>query len=335
MSSLVIQRVKIDEVKPHPNADRLQVLTVLGWQLVSQKGLWHVGDPAIYIPPDSVLPVELSDKLEVTKYLSKGRIKVAKLRGENSFGLLLNAEMAEGVPDDKLAEHFGITKYEPPIKFQANDAAESPFWFHKFTDMENIRNYPTVFENQLVLITEKLDGTAFRVGFDGLNWFAGSKNYARKQGGVYWMPFEDINLRAMMAQMYLDTPYANQKIMVFGEIYGKGVPNGDKSMNYGTDKPKYAVYDISVDGKYIGAANMAYFCTNYEVPLVPPIAMMPFNLKAIKQMSEGKSNVAEHIREGVVVRTVDETQFPQIGRGIMKYVSDTYLGTAETDFTDS
>lgn len=158
MSGLVVKVRRIDALIPHPNADSLELALVGGWQTVVKKDIFKNGDLVVFVPPDTVIPQELSDKLGVTKYLHKQRLIVAKLRGENSFGLLIVPEphMWEG---QDVAEYYGITKYIPPVKMSAGDAvAEAPVFF-KYTDIENMRNYNNVLkEGEPVIYTEKIHG---------------------------------------------------------------------------------------------------------------------------------------------------------------------------------
>jgi intein/homing endonuclease len=63
MSTLLVEVVKIKEINSHPNADRLELATVKGWQVVVQKDLYQQGDKVIYIPIDSILPPELEEEL--------------------------------------------------------------------------------------------------------------------------------------------------------------------------------------------------------------------------------------------------------------------------------
>lgn len=158
MSSLVVLVRRIDEIKPHPNADSLDLAIVGGWQTVVRKDTFKAGELVVFVPPDTVLPQELSDALGVTKYLHKQRLTVAKLRGENSFGLVFppHPDAYEG---QDVAEQYGITKYVPPVKMGAGDAvAEAPVFF-KYTDIENMRNYTGVFrDGEPVIYTEKIHG---------------------------------------------------------------------------------------------------------------------------------------------------------------------------------
>src|SRR5882672_1397322 len=104
MSSLIVQVCRVDAVEPHPNADRMEIATIKGWRTCIGKGSFTPGDLCVYIPPDSVLPAALSDRIGVTKYLTPlpknsdgtrpdgGRIRVARLRGEKSYGLVIKLD---------------------------------------------------------------------------------------------------------------------------------------------------------------------------------------------------------------------------------------------------
>ena len=142
MSSLIVEICKIDDIKPHSNADKLELATVKGWQVVIGKGTHQIGDTITYIPIDTVLPLDLSDTLGVTKYLSNGRVRCAKLRGEPSFGIVAPPY---GVLGENVAEKMGITKYVHPVKYTVGDAEANHPLFDGYTDMENMRNFPDIF----------------------------------------------------------------------------------------------------------------------------------------------------------------------------------------------
>src|ERR1700730_1650712 len=103
MSSLIVEVCEIARLVPHPNADNLEIAVVKGWDCLVKKGSFKPGDKVIYFPIDSVLPLELSEQLGVTKYLKAmrkdyvyegpplgGRVGAAKLRGRVSYGLLMS-----------------------------------------------------------------------------------------------------------------------------------------------------------------------------------------------------------------------------------------------------
>lgn len=153
MSKLKVEVVQIDEVLPHPNADRLELARVAGWHCVVQKGRYATGDRAVYIPIDSVLSEQLEAKLfppESKIKLHNRRIKTIKLRGAISQGLLVSPEEVglERVSiGTDVAEKLGITKYEPPAKGSPTSSAgikpkahKNPL-FREYTEIENWKYY--------------------------------------------------------------------------------------------------------------------------------------------------------------------------------------------------
>jgi RNA ligase (TIGR02306 family) len=66
-----------------------------------------------------------------------------------------------------------------------------------------------------------------------------------------------------------------------------------------------------------------------ELPLVPRLHHGPFELDQVLELAQGRETVSgrgAHVREGVVVRTADDTYSPVIGgRAIAKVVGDAYL----------
>lgn len=49
-----IQEIK--DIQPIKGADRIEVATIMGWNVVVQKGQFNVGDKCVYVEIDSVLP---------------------------------------------------------------------------------------------------------------------------------------------------------------------------------------------------------------------------------------------------------------------------------------
>jgi len=78
-STLRVPVVEIDEIQPHPDpeATKIELAIVGGWQTVIPKGQHCVGDVVLYVPVDAVIPEDVSDEWGVTKYLSNGRVRAA------------------------------------------------------------------------------------------------------------------------------------------------------------------------------------------------------------------------------------------------------------------
>jgi tRNA-binding EMAP/Myf-like protein len=145
------------QVEPHPNADRLDICRIFGFTCCVAKGSFVDGQLAAYIQPDSVV----DSKLPEFEFLAgHERIKVKRLRGVVSMGLLMPAP--EGAQEgDDVAEHYGVTHYEPPIQGERCGEVEGgPIGIYapKY-DVESMYRYKSLFvEGETVIATEKIHG---------------------------------------------------------------------------------------------------------------------------------------------------------------------------------
>lgn len=166
MSSLIVEVCRIDSVEKHPNADRLSIAKVKGWNCIIQLDQYKVGDLVVFIPPDCVLPDSLVEEYNLTYLRGNNRTRTVKLRGYLSEGLILPITNKAWGIGDNVADKLCIKKYEEPQRFNARFAPQlivskkklNPF-FDKYTDVENIKNFPDVFQiGDEVVITEKIHG---------------------------------------------------------------------------------------------------------------------------------------------------------------------------------
>ena len=127
-----VRVVRIGAIRPHPNADKLELTDVGGYQVVIGKGAYHEGDLAVYIQPDNVVPQTEPFKFIWGEHVGidgvvperRRRITVKRLRKEYSEGLLMpvtefpeldcngygNIERFEG---QDVAALIGVTHYVP------------------------------------------------------------------------------------------------------------------------------------------------------------------------------------------------------------------------------
>jgi RNA ligase (TIGR02306 family) len=170
---------KIGSVSEIPGADNIELATVGGWNAITKKGEYQVGDKVVVATTDAVIPQDLSDLMGVTNYLRKGqRVRTVKLRGVYSECLLipfkyltpksLENRLNEG---DDMMEILGITKFEPPVKtVQLSVGGRKVKYhqnpnFHVYYKFPNQKNVPDMFsEEDEVVITRKLHGTNARYG---------------------------------------------------------------------------------------------------------------------------------------------------------------------------
>lgn len=122
--------VCIDDLKPIQKADRLEIAVVGGWECVVEKGLYRIGDKAVYFEIDSAIALDNPiwcgfDKRYLTvKKDEDGQeyavIKTLRLRGALSQGLLLTPERLVGTKAEgsaigaNITEALGILKYVSP-----------------------------------------------------------------------------------------------------------------------------------------------------------------------------------------------------------------------------
>lgn len=162
----------ISEVRPHPNADKLDLVKVLGWQCVVKRGEFHPGARVVFVYTDTVLPPApwsefLKDK---TKPDGPIRLKTVKLRGEYSSGLVLPLsvlpEEEQSLPvGSDVGSLLGIEKYVKPVPANLAGEVLGPFpqSFVPRTDEDNGLSDPHLVTRVLaedIMVTLKVDGTS-------------------------------------------------------------------------------------------------------------------------------------------------------------------------------
>jgi len=170
---------RINEINPISGADNIEQGVIGGWNCIIKKGEYKVDDLVVVATTDAVIPVELSDAINVTNYLRKGqRVRTVKLRGVYSECLIIPFGMLVGrskfiktwEEGDDLMEALGIFKYEPPVR-QVQLAGgrkikykDNPNFtvYHKFPNIKNVNGLFN--EEDDIQITRKLHGTNARYG---------------------------------------------------------------------------------------------------------------------------------------------------------------------------
>jgi len=352
-SSLIVEVCKIKDVRHHKNSDNLDLALVKGWQVIVGRDQFKEGDLIVYIPMDALIPSDLADKWNVRNYLGgpeKTIVRCARLRGEMSYGLIMENEGNWGEGED-VSEHYGITKYIPPVRATAADAAPRDILFPTFTDVENINNFPDSFvDGEEVIVTEKIDGTNCRVGFsidrDGnVDLKAGSMSYKRTMPALwdlpsnpYWYPWTTepvVNLlkyyRRVIEKEFDINSLDIRNVTLFGETYGGSIRGGHKSMDYGTpNNYGFAAYGIEIDNNFIDFEDFNSMCRRFKVQTVPILGRTFFSMDELSIFATGnsflaKENGKEQMREGIVIYPIKERRDPKLGRCILKMLNPDYL----------
>ncbi len=333
MSSLIIGKTDILEVLPHPNADRLEIVKVKGWYCIVGKDVYKVGDEVIYIPIDSMIPKDLAEQLNIWSYLHNktedaGRIKTVKLRGSYSQGLIIPTDIlttyGKDVEGRLISEVLGIVKYEPkPAKYQGLNGGISqrdpnPNFF-RYTDIENIKNYPDVLtDGEDIIITEKIHGTNFRVANIDGKLHVGTRRCDLEVDGIE--SFYDKNPYAHIFKKYDLENILQPGEQIFGEIYGCGI----QKLTYDLRIREVRFFDIIRDTVYVNYEEFCSFCRMNNLPIVPELHKGKWNVGLMK-LAGGNSAIANHIREGVVIRPAVERYDHRVGRVILKHINEKYL----------
>ena len=123
---------RILDIDPIPNADRIELAHVDGWQVIVKKDEFYIGDNVIYFEIDSWIPHDLVPYLTKEGHKPKEfngvkgeRLKTVKMRGTLSQGLIIPLSVLEEKNPDvykeardsigyDLTEALGIQKYEKP-----------------------------------------------------------------------------------------------------------------------------------------------------------------------------------------------------------------------------
>ena len=360
MSTLKVEVVRVEKVEPHPNADRLDIATIKGWQCVVGKGEFNQGDNGFYFPIDSVLPeVLLSVLFSGTKVKPPSRIKTIKLRGAISQGLLVKEACSKSNRNTQyiagnfsvgcdVTDLFGVSKYEPPASKQPNHMKASGRVnhpdFHKYTDIENWKNYPDVFTNdEYVVITEKIHGTNFRCGWVPFHadtiWKRIKKLFGLTPEYEFVFGSRNVQLAPSKDTFYKTNVYAEivEKYdlrckllygeVLYGEIYGDEIQKG-YSYGCGPGEHRLAAFELARGGEYLSALEACLAIENKNIPLVPCLYAGPYFETRMRELAKGPSVLcpAQEVREGIVIRPISgSANHVKIGRRILKLINDDYL----------
>lgn len=102
-----IQRIL--SIDPIPGADKIELATILGWQIIVKKDEYKVGDLCTYIQIDTVVPE--TEEFEFLRQ-RKFRVRTIKLRGQISQGLIVPVPAGKKwKEDDDVTEVLKIQKY--------------------------------------------------------------------------------------------------------------------------------------------------------------------------------------------------------------------------------
>jgi RNA ligase (TIGR02306 family) len=334
----------IGEILPIEGADNIELALVGGWHAITKKGEYSAGDLVIVATTDAVIPVTLSDLMEVTNYLRKGqRVRTVKLRGVYSECLIIPFSIAPTrrlpIEGEDMMELLGITKYEPPVKMVNMSSGGRKIKYHQnpnfhiYHKFPNLKNAPEMFnEEDIVTVTRKIHGTNARYGivrkkrlslFDRVKKLFGNKwvNYEYVYGshnvekGSDSQGFYSTDVWGTIADNYEIKSKLWKFVKTFNEpellgdgliIYGEIYGHGiQKNYDYGLEDIMFAGFDVELNGKYLPYHDEKNIFESLDLPRVEVLYMGPWSKE--EQDKHVFNNMIKGTKvphEGVVVKHI-------------------------------
>ena len=326
--------VRVTAVTPIPNADRIELARVAGWQCVVKKSEVRPGELGVYfeidaVPADSERFSWLWQPKQATAPVPRPasfRIRTMTLRGCLSQGLLMplaSLGLSDVNEGDDLTERLGVTKYEPPPPSGMGE------WRGPFpgivpkTDEQRVQSTPGVLDElrgKPFVATVKMDGTsATFVMVDGELHVCGRNHSILEGENLYWFVAKKRRIADVLSR--------HPELAIQGEVVGPGIQKNPVGLKE-KDLFVFNVYDVR-EGRHHGDAELRTFCATNGLECVP-LAMQGESfdetLESLLTKAEGRYAGTDNQREGIVIRP-RETMRSEVlaGRLSFKAISNAYL----------
>ena len=345
MSRKLASVQKVKAIKPIEGADRIEIVQILNWDCVAQKGQYKIGDLVIYFEIDSLLPdiptFEFLKGSSWSQKLNKYKISTHKFRGQISQGLVIpirqlteiynqiNKSAVSSIDYDEgddLTALLKIEKYEPPVSNGPLGDLIHHEWYVPKTDEERIQ---TCAENVLPEYIKseqgdwyesvKLDGTSCTAGLFEDMFLIGGRNQWYKGPNMYTETVKKYGDLEEKCKKYLEE---TDKYVVFqGELCGPGI----QSNRLGLKEKEWFVFNVftSDTGKMdsytkCDLLQLLNLCEHFglqHVPLIPFEAK--FDFKSTTNIDETVEKLLKYA-DGVKYRTFFDDASPnQIAEGLV------------------
>ena len=314
---------QINTVEKHPNADRLDIATVVGkaWRCIVGRDSFKSGDKCVFICIDSEVPASLWPMATEREF---ERVKTIRLRGQFSQGLILS--VPKDLKDEPIGADIGfmlgVRKYEKPEPSMSGDLF--PVHLISKTDEMNLLSYPQLLDEMrmmLAKITIKADGSSgtffyddrFHVCSRKLDLFEGAR-------GFWGEIAEKYDLERKMSNM--------ENIAVQGEVVGPSIQGNPMGLTE-RDFLVFGVKDLAQDEWVHGQLekDIIDFLGMKSVEVVSSSCRIDENT-TINQMQEIANSVKYpngEPAEGIVVRPLYPAWSEFIGRQLsFKVINQNY-----------
>jgi hypothetical protein len=334
---------KIAKLTPIEGADRIEVATILGWEVIIEKGKYNINDLVVYVEPDVILPEREEFEFLRSRCWNKTyngfRIKNMKMRGVFSQGIVFQMSI---LPFDAYKEGqvvrdlIGCVRYAPEELKQKEQVKlykgfkklllKYSFFRNLLLPKKKSKSYPdnikksgetniqkdfnrlTGFPNTEYYKTEKLEGQAATYSLERGRFCLYSHNVKLTMNGCG-------NWQTIAKQLDIESLLRSYKkkhkrsLCIQGEIIGSGIQKNIYNIN-GLDFYVYRIKDLT-SNKYLEIDDMIECCSELGLKTVPIIdrnVKLYDSVKDILSDADGKSVLYDVKREGVVWRSeTDQT----------------------------
>lgn len=310
---------KVIKVEPIPGADAIEMIQVLGWELVSKKGEFLPGQSCVYCEIDSLLPIAPEfEFLRKSCYrkMADGtegfRIKTVRLRGQISQGIAFPVTiLPEGnyQTGDDVTDILNIVKYEPPVPacLDGIKKGDFPSFLCKSDEIrcQVLQPILTKYKGTLCYYSEKLDGSSmttyvrdndFGVAGRGLEFFENENN-------SLWKVARQLRLEEKLRSLNINIAYQ-------GEIIGENI-QGNKYKLKGQTAYCFNLFNID-RYEYFAYKDLIEITKKLDIPLVPILDdnfILTDDIPTLVNLAKRKSILNPNTdAEGIVIRPLETIQ---------------------------
>lgn len=332
----------VHDVTPIIGADKIELVHILGWQCVANKGQFKTGDKAVYFEIDSFLPVRpefeflRSSSCKENEILGSGfRLRTMKFRGQISQGLVLplkelNVPESVDVGTD-VTEYLGVRKWEIEERATTGGTVIGSLPYTvPYTNETRIQEMPELineFGGKMYYITIKMDGSSHSISIDENGFHVTGHNYEYKDDDSSDF-YKLVKARGYKLAMekYM-TAEGIKTMTIQGEFCGPGIQKNKLKLS----KPEWYVFTIIVDGKRVGLTDLLLITDGLGMEHVPveeagvDLPKRYPTVEALLERAEGEYPNGGP-REGIVIRPI-EPEYCELIRAplSMKVINNKYL----------
>lgn len=347
---------KVENIRPIPGADQIQVCDILGWHVVIKKDEFIEGGLCVYVEIDSILP-----EREEFEFLRerKFKVKTIKLRGQVSQGICFPLSVLpkknRNLGDD-VTEELGVTKYEPD-QFNGGQTQKNkyvfPNWFPVTLRRFLVKRMPWLARVIIQLLPAsqrtmaktwlgvfpKTDETRVQVLKPLLDKYAGTKCYVTEKldgssitcylyKGVFGVCSRNLDIdkdpgnqfwkAAIDMNVEEKLRMGNVDIALQGELVGEGI-QGNKYKLSGKTIFFFNAFDIQKQ-EYLSFEDFRRTMELLELQCVPILfnnyTLIP-DIDKIVAEADGGSVIGPTPREGIVIRPLTEIKEYELGKQLI------------------